>query len=134
MLSMREKSIKESAAMIGNVVAVRLCNQEYSNGRRDVGVVYDVMPTGGIKVVTEYGIIMHSSPLREYWIEHDRYHVKCRRNMGLSSVPILPLLDTHRMQNVDQTFNPKSTDINKMSLKTALELCLKDSARTGISC
>ncbi len=54
--------------------------------------------------------------------------------MGLSSVPILPLLDMYRMQIVGQTFNPKSTDINKISLKTALELFMKDSARTGTSC
>ena len=85
---------------------MRLCKQEDSDGRSIVRVVYDVMPTGGIKVVTEYGIITHSSPLREYLIEHDQYHVKCRRNMGLSSDPILPLLDMYRMQIVGQTFNP----------------------------
>lgn len=91
------------------------------------------MPTGSIKIVTEFGIITHSKSTREYWIEHDTYQVKRKRNMGMTSISISPILEMFSSQILGQLFNPHSIDIPKINLKTALETFMKGNATSGTS-
>lgn len=51
---------QECTAHFGNVVAVRLHKPKDSYGRSIIGMVHNVIPTDGVKIVTESGIITHS--------------------------------------------------------------------------
>lgn len=73
----------------------------YSDRRCVVGVVYDMMPTGGIKIITDFGMIVHSKSKREYWIKQAHYQMKCNLNMGMTSIPVSRILEMYQLHRQD---------------------------------
>ncbi len=50
----------------------------HSHAQGLIGVVFDVKPTGGIKVCCDHGIITHSGSTGVYWVPVDKYVVRAK--------------------------------------------------------
>lgn len=77
---------------------------------------------------------MHSISKREYWIKHACYQVKCRGNIGLTSIPMTPILKIYQLQITSKSFNPLLKDKTRMNLRATLEMLMKGNAKVGTAC
>ena len=80
-----EKEIKRcgeaaicNGAAPGAVVTLKVDYRTHSHAQGLIGIVFDVKPTGGIKVCCDHGIITHSGGKGVYWVPVDKYVVKAR--------------------------------------------------------
>ena len=63
------------------MVTIKNDYRDISHPLGTVGVVIEAKETGGVRVCTEWGIIVQGiQRAREYWIPHDRYVVTARRD------------------------------------------------------
>ncbi len=60
------------------VVTLKVDYRTHSHARGLIGIVFDVKPTGGIKVCCEHGIITHSGGPGVYWVPVDKYVVRAK--------------------------------------------------------
>ena len=66
------------SAAPGAVVTLKVDCRTHSHAQGLIGVVFDVKPTGGIKVCCDHGIITHSGGPGVYWVPVDKYVVKAK--------------------------------------------------------
>ena len=52
----------------GAVVTLKVDCRTHSHAQGLIGIVFDVKPTGGIKVYCDHGIITHSGGPGVYWV------------------------------------------------------------------
>ena len=67
-----------NGAAPGAVVTLKVDYRTHSHAQGLIGIVFDVKPTGGVKVCCEHGIITHSGGPGVYWVPVDRYVVRAK--------------------------------------------------------
>jgi hypothetical protein len=67
-----------NGAAPGAVVTLKVDYRTHSHAQGLIAIVFDVKPTGGIKVCCEEGIITHSGGAGDYWVPVDKYVVKAK--------------------------------------------------------
>ena len=93
-----------NGAAPGAVVTLNVDYRTHSHAQGLIGVVFEVKPTGGIKVCCDHGIITHSGGPGVYWVPVDKYVVKARPD---EYIPLPDKLDTVRNLVLEGRFNKK---------------------------
>jgi hypothetical protein len=71
MIRLQGDQLRKEGCGPGAVVTVRPDYREVSHGIGIVGIVFKCMPSGGVRVATQYGIISHANAVR--WYPADQY-------------------------------------------------------------
>ena len=72
------KAARCNRAAPGAVVMLKVDYRTHSHAQDQIGIVFDVKPTGGIKVCCDHGIITHSGGPDIYWVPVNKYAVKAK--------------------------------------------------------
>jgi hypothetical protein len=95
-----------NGATPGAVVTLKVDYRTHSHAQGLIGIVFDVKPTGGIKVCCEHGIITHSGGPGVYWVPADKYVVRAQAD---DFFPLTEELYTVRDLVLDGKFNEATT-------------------------
>jgi hypothetical protein len=94
-----------NGAAPGAVVTLKVDYRTHSHAQGLIGVVFDVKPTGGIKVCCDHGIITHSGGPGVYWVHVDKYVVRAKPD---EHIPLTDELYTVRCMVLEGRFREKS--------------------------
>ena len=76
-----KKAMKDRGVGEGAVVTIKNDYRDISHPLGTVGVVIEAKESGGVRVCTEWGVIVQGGKLaKEYWIPHDRYVVNAKKD------------------------------------------------------
>jgi hypothetical protein len=98
------KRFKEGMIMVskGSIVAIKNDYRDINNARGIIGVVFYALDSGGIKVVSEEGIICQGKQKRDFILPYDRYVLKDEE------MPIPKNLRNIREDILNERFDEKS--------------------------
>ena len=100
-----KKSMNSMGVGPGAVVTIKNDYHDISHPLGTMGVVFDAKETGGIKVCTQWGIIVQGVSRVDYWIPRERYAVTFKAE---DMAVISDELDTVRRQVLSNSFDEQS--------------------------
>ena len=72
---MKKMQLSSSTAKVGDIVSLKMDYRDVTHPRGVYGIVFDVHKggAGGVKVVTQYGVIVSGKSKKPFWVPSDRY-------------------------------------------------------------
>jgi hypothetical protein len=110
MITRRQKAMGDEGVGPGAIVHVGNDRRDIPDARSSIGVVFDMKEAGGVRVCTEYGVLVTGQKRSDFWIPSDRYRVVAGINhegsiavhgLGLDSIREAVLNGTFDVANYD---------------------------------
>jgi len=98
---MMKRRLDATVVVVGDAVALRMDYRDVSHPRAVMGIVWEVSSSGagGIRVVTEHGVICSGNTKSAYFVPSDRYRI-------LGHAVLTTNLEGIQLKVRDNTFNP----------------------------
>ena len=100
-----KKSMQSIGSEPGAVVTIRNDYRDVSHPHGTMGVVFEAKESGGIRVCTQWGVIVQGPTRAQYWIPKERYAVTFKKE---DMAVISNELDVVRKQVLSNKFDEES--------------------------
>ena len=125
-----KKAMKDRGVGEGAVVTIKNDYRDISHPLGTVGVVIEAKESGGVRVCTEWGVIVQGGTSRkEYWIPRDRYVVNAKKD---GPAVLSDVLEEIRKNIISGEFNEE--DQHKITLQESHRALTNESPKKTRKC